>query len=231
VDERTIELEQSTLMKERLLSVIMHDLRSPMYSQSLLIDHLHEHYQKLTGPKLDELFYLLKDSSNRIVQFSNDFLLWYDSQRQEFTIKKENIQLGDFLNETTVLYKNIAQRKGLYFDCDIPSGLVLASDRNMLAIVIRNLVDNAIKYTTTGGIGISAGQENGRILVRVKDTGRGMTASRIAEITAFGEKPVYGTNPGFGYRFIMELARKLNGEIEIRSEPTKGTIVQVGFKV
>lgn len=230
VDERTTELEQSTLMKERLLSVIMHDLRSPMYSQSLLIDHLHENYHKLSGPKLDELFYTLKDSSNRIVQFSNDFLLWYDSQGQGFSIKKEDIKLGDFMNETTVLYRNIALRKGLYFDCDIPSGLVLTSDRNMLAIVIRNLVDNAVKYTGAGGIGISAGQENGRIEVRVKDTGRGMTASKIAEITAFGEKDMYGTAATFGYRFIMELARKLDGDVEIRSEPGKGTRVQVSFK-
>ncbi|HVU99578.1 MAG TPA: HAMP domain-containing sensor histidine kinase [Puia sp.] len=219
------------MMKERLLSVIMHDLRSPMYSQSLLIDHLHENYHKLSGPKLDELFYILKDSSNRIVQFSNDFLLWYDSQRQGFLIKTENIRLDNFMNETTVLYRNIAMRKGLYFDCDVPSGMVLSADRNMLAIVIRNLVDNAVKYTSSGGIGISAGQENGHIRLMVKDTGRGMTASRIAEITAFGEKDMYGPASTFGYRFIMELARKLNGDIDIQSEPGKGTVVQVRFKV
>jgi len=231
VDERTIELEQSTLMKERLLSVIMHDLRSPMYSQALLIDQLHENYHKLSRPKLDELFYVLKDSSNRIVQFSNDFLLWYDSQRQGFLIRNEDIRLGDFMNETTLLYKDIALRKGLYFDCDIPSGMVLAADRNMLAIVVRNLVDNAVKYTSSGGIGISAAQENGYIQLRVKDTGRGMTASRIAEITSFDGKGRYGTDSGFGYRFIMELARKLNGDIDIQSDPGKGTTVQVSFKV
>jgi len=231
VDERTMELEQSTMMKEQLLSVIMHDLRSPMYSQALLIDHLHENYHKLSEPKLDELFFILKDSSNRIVQFSNDFLLWYDSQRQGFLIKKENISLADFLNETTLLYKNIAMRKGLYFDCDIPSGMILTADRNMLAIVVRNLVDNAVKYTSSGGIGISAGQENGHIQLWVKDTGRGMTASRIAEITSLGEKDRYVTGSTFGYRFIMELARKLNGDIDIRSEPGKGTTVKVRFKV
>jgi len=231
VDERTLELEQSTMMKEQLLSVIMHDLRSPMYSQSLLIDHLHENYHKLSGPKLDELFYILKDSSNRIVQFSNDFLLWYDSQRQGFLIKTENIRLDDFMNETTLLYRNIAMRKGLYFDCDVPSGMVLPADRNMLAIVIRNLVDNAVKYTSSGGVGISARQENGHIRLMVKDTGRGMTASRIAEITAFGQKDMYGPASTFGYRFIMELARKLNGDIDIQSEPGQGTVVQVRFKV
>jgi len=101
----------------------------------------------------------------------------------------------------------------------------------MLAIVVRNLVDNAVKYTSSGGIGISAGQENGHIQLWVKDTGRGMTASRIAEITSLGEKDRYVTGSTFGYRFIMELARKLNGDIDIRSEPGKGTTVKVRFKV
>jgi len=147
VDERTTDLEQTTMLKERLLSVIMHDMRSPMFSQAILIDHLHRNFHRFSEVELNELFLLLKDSTNKICQFSTDFLIWYDSQKEGFSIKRENIELIDFIKETTGLYKNIALRKGLYFNWDIPSGLVLISDRNILAIVIRNLVDNAVKYT------------------------------------------------------------------------------------
>jgi signal transduction histidine kinase len=231
VDERTIELEQSTIMKERLLSVIMHDMRSPMYSQSLLIDHLQRNYHKLSGPKLNELFFLLKDSSNRIYQFSTDFLVWYNSQKQGFSVKQENIRLLDFIKDTTVLYKNIALRKGLYFNYDIPAGLMLISDRNILAIVTRNLVDNAVKYTSSGGVLISAFRKNGHVQMQVKDTGQGMTALKITEITSLSEKDMNRKAPTFGYRFIMELARKLNGEVGIRSELSKGTTVEVRFSV
>ncbi|HEY4287420.1 MAG TPA: ATP-binding protein [Puia sp.] len=231
VDERTAELEQSTKIKERLLSVIMHDMRSPMFSQALLIDHLHKNFYRFNEVQLNELFFLLKDSSNRLCQFSTDFLIWYDSQKQGFSIKSEDIELNDFIKETTVIYESIALRKGLYFSWDIPSGLVLISDRNMLAIVIRNLVDNAVKYTGSGSIGISAFQNDGHIQIQVKDTGQGMTALKIAEIRSFNESDTNTAGPTFGYRFILELARRLNGEVEIDSAPAKGTTVVVSFKV
>ena len=101
----------------------------------------------------------------------------------------------------------------------------------MLAIVIRNLVDNAVKYTGSGSIGVSAWRENGDIKIQVKDTGQGMTASKIEELRSFDEKDTNTTGPTFGYRFIMELARKLNGEVDIDSEPARGTTVVVSFKV
>jgi len=230
VDERTSELEQSTILKERLLSVIMHDMRSPMFSQALMIDHLHRNYHKFSGQELNELFFMLKDSSNKICQFSTDFLVWYDSQKQGFSIKRENIALLDFVKETTALYSSIALRKGLYFNCDIPSGLVLTSDRNILAIVVRNLVDNAVKYTGSGSVGVSARQKNGHIQIQVKDTGQGMTDYKIAEITSFSEKNTNGTVSTFGYRFIMELVQKLNAEVDIDSAPARGTTVVVSFK-
>jgi len=231
VDERTSELEQSTIIKERLLSVIMHDIRSPMFSQALLIDHLHENFHKLSEPQFNELFFLLKDSSNKICQFTTDFLVWYDSQKEGFSVKRESIELIKFITETIGLYKNIALRKGLNFNWDIPSGLVLVSDRNILAIVVRNLVDNAVKYTGSGSIGISAGQKDGHIQIQVKDTGQGMTAVKVAQIKSFNEKDTNEMASTFGYRFVMELARKLNGEVDIDSAPARGTTVVVSFKV
>ncbi len=161
-----------------------------MFSQALLIDHLHSNYRKFSDSDLNELFFLLKDSSNKICQFTTDFLVWYDSQRKGFSLNREKVELSDLIKETTVLYENIALRKGLDFNWDIPAGLELISDRNILAIVIRNLVDNAVKYTRTGGIDISAYQKDGHIQIQVKDTGQGMTASKIAEITSLEEKDI-----------------------------------------
>ena len=230
VDDRTAELEKSTVLKERLLSVIMHDMRSPLFSQALMIDHLQRNYHKFSDSELNDLFLLLKDSSDRICQFSTDFLIWYDSQRHGFSLRNEDLDLAEFIEETTLLYRNIALRKGLYFNRDIPSGLGLVSDRNILAIVIRNLVDNAVKYTGSGGIGISASREDGHIQIQVRDTGQGMSAVKIAEITAAGEKTPGGTASNFGYRFIMELTRKLDGIVNIHSAPAGGTTVVVRFR-
>jgi len=191
---------------------------------------LQRNYRKFSEKELNELFFVLKDSSDRICQFSTDFLLWYNSQRQGFSLRYENIRLPDFIEETTLLYRNIALRKGLYFDLQVPSGLGFVSDKNILAIVIRNLVDNAVKYTGAGGVGISASRENGHIQIQVKDTGQGMSARKIAEITSSDEKGPGGTTSNFGYRFIMELTRKLEGVVNIYSAPAGGTTVVVRFR-
>ncbi|WP_431216507.1 hypothetical protein ACQ86N_19005 [Puia sp. P3] len=112
--------------------MIMHDMRSPLFSQALLIDHLQRNYHKFSANELNDLFFLLKDSSDRICQFSTDFLIWYDSQRNGFSLRHEDLNLADFIDETTLLYRDIALRKGLYFIQEIPSGLGLVSDRNIL---------------------------------------------------------------------------------------------------
>jgi len=230
VDERTAELAQSTVIKERLLSVIMHDIRSPMFSQAVLIDHLHTNLHKMRETQLNEMFLLLKDSTNRICQLSTDFLVWYESQDKGFSVRSETIELSGFIKDNTVIYESIAVRKGLSFEWSIPAGLALVSDRNILAIVIRNLVDNAVKYTNVGSVGISAFHQNGEMRIRVKDTGQGMPASKIAEIMSYREEEATAMLSTFGYRFIMGLVGKLNGQVDIESAPGVGTSVVVSFK-
>ncbi|HMI60233.1 MAG TPA: ATP-binding protein, partial [Puia sp.] len=73
--------------------------------------------------------------------------------------------------------------------------------------------------------------EDGHIQIEVKATGQGMTASKIEELRSFDDKDTNKPGPTFGYRFIMELARKLNGEVDINSAPARGTTVVVSFKV
>lgn len=230
VDQRTAQLVESTLMKERLISVIMHDIRSPMFSQSLLIDHLHTNHRRLDESQVNEMFHLLKDSTSRICRLSTDFLVWYESQGRGFTVKHERIELPDFIKDTTVLYEDIAVRKGLSFEWALPPGLAVVSDRNILAIIIRNLVDNAVKYTNRGSVGVSASANDGLVQIQVKDTGQGMSPSKIVEVISYNKKDPAATPATFGYRFIMELVQKLDGRLEIRSTVGKGTAVVVSLK-
>ena len=229
VDDRTLELEESTLLKERLISVIMHDLRSPLFSQSLLINHLDEKYDVLDKTEVREILGYLKESSSQMCQFSSDFLIWYNSQKGGFVIKSEPVVLDELVRETVAFYKDMARRKGISIEYDIPAGMTYFSDSNILSIILRNLVDNAVKYTRRGSIRIVAERTDEGVRIRVDDTGSGMSAEKIREIMSYTDDDMNKATATFGYRFITELVRKLGGTLNIGSNPESGTTVEVVF--
>ena len=230
VDERTLELEQSTALKEKLISVIMHDLRSPLFSLSSLISYLDGNYKKLGQSEVQEILGQLNESANDICQFSSDFLIWYNSQKPTFPVRRELIEFEEFAKETCAFYQDMAYRKGISLTYKITPGLVIFSDRNILAIIIRNLVDNAVKYTKSGSIHIIADRTDENIRMQVSDTGPGMTTEQIGELLSYSGKATDKITVTFGYRFITELLQKLEGGLSIVSEPGKGTLVIVTLR-
>jgi signal transduction histidine kinase/ligand-binding sensor domain-containing protein len=230
VEERTEELEQSTMVKDQLLSVIMHDLRSPLFSMSLLIGHLRENFRRLKAQEVEDILRQLESSSRGISQFSTDFLTWYNSQLNGLTIRKESIELEAFIRETGGFYKDIADRKGISLEYEAVPGLILYSDKNILAVILRNIIDNAIKYTRSGRVSVGTEKKDGHILVSITDTGSGMTAEKIAEVLSYSESGPVLVTTSFGFRFITQLTRKLDGELHIDSEPGTGTVVTVAFR-
>ena len=162
-------------------------------------------------------------------QFSSDFLIWYNSQKGGFVIKNEPIALEEFVRETVAFYKDMARRKGISIEYDIPPGLTIFSDSNILSIILRNLVDNAVKYTQQGSVRVVAEQMDGLIRIRVDDTGPGMSAAKIREILSYTEEETYKATTTFGYRFITELLRKLGGTLNIETRPGSGSTVMINL--
>jgi signal transduction histidine kinase len=230
VDERTMELEQSTILKERLISVIMHDLRSPLFSQAMLTNYLYENHQSLDQAEINDILGSLKDASSAICQFSTDFLVWYDSQKQGFVIRKEKIELLGFAKGIGGFYADMAARKGISLAYAIPPDLVLTSDKNILSIIIRNLVDNAVKYTRSGTVVIQAEQAGQKLRILIRDTGAGMSTTKISEILSYSDPDAEKAFPTFGYRFVTQFIRKLGGELSIESQLQQGTSIIIDFK-
>jgi signal transduction histidine kinase len=230
VEERTLELEQSTLLKEKLISVIMHDLRSPLFSQSMLIDYLVERYSELNQSEVRDILGNLSDSSNKMCQFSTDFLTWYNSHKQGFSVNREAIDLKNFVTETGGFYRDMARRKGISIEYAVGPDLTIFSDRNILSTIIRNLIDNAVKYTGSGSIRIMADRVDEWVRIRIQDSGPGMTAGKISEILSYMDLSADKATATFGYRFVTELVRKLSGTLDIASEAGKGTLVTISLR-
>ena len=94
-----------------------------------------------------------------------------------------------------------------------------------MAIIIRNLVDNAVKYTRSGSIRIAVYEKDSNIYIRVSDTGPGIPPAKIKELLSHLKMELNNMNLTFGYRFIVEFTEKLGGTLNIESETGVGTHV------
>lgn len=230
VDRRTAELEQSTVIKERLLSAIMHDLRSPLFAQGFMISYLDGNYMKLTEAELGDLLFQLNESNKKICQFSTDFLAWYNTRQKGFRLEPYPLELAPFVRDVADFHEELAKRKGLLFAIDIPDGLSARTDRNLLAIVLRNLIDNAVKYTKVGQISITAAKTDVDVSITIKDTGAGMSASKIDQLLNYRQANSNKASSTYGYRLITELALLIQVGVGIVSETGKGTMITLSIR-
>jgi len=220
------ELEENISLKEKLISLILHDLKTPLYFQSLLFNQIVEGDYFATK-EAREIFLELKKSSAGILQFTKEFLTWYSSQRDGFKVKKTTFDPMLIVKDLFSVYAGIAAKKGLALQCESSGIQSLHTDRNILEIIIRNLLDNAIKYTSTGSVTLLFERRAEGHAIIVMDTGKGMTADRIKMLEGYSGIRLQQSSLTFGYRFIYTMAKKIDATIHIASEAEKGTSVTI----
>jgi signal transduction histidine kinase len=218
-------LLKTNAQREKLISLVIHDLRSPLRFLTMLAADLFDNQAQLSPADMKERAYLVKKGAQDIYNFSDDFLLWVTSQRDNFSISRRSFQIRPLLQEISDFFHEQVQQRGnrLFFEAD--GQLSAFSDPHVLITIIRNLVDNANKYTTRGTIGITATKEETGILFAVSDTGRGMNPLQVAAF--LGEVNLENLSSGsqLGHKFVLDLSRRLNGELSVESEEQKGTTV------
>lgn len=227
VNDSKLKLNESIQLKEKLISLIIHDLKSPLYSQSIILNQLLSTNQTQNN-NLSPIIADLKASNNAILNFTKDFLLWYSLQENGFTIKQSSFHLASLIAEIGNLYSEISKQKNIPIVNKIHTELNIVCDRTLLEIILRNIIDNALKYTENGHIEISTIQDIDRITIIVKDTGIGINNDTLAIInTPNNEKEL----SSFGYRFIQTLSMKINAQIDIQPHYPNGTVVKISLPI
>lgn len=214
VAERTEALTASNLVKEKMIAVILHDLRSPLRFLHIMADYIFDNYQKASRPHMTDMLLKFRNATNDLNDFTQDFLTWTNTQKEGFVIKRESIALKEAVAGIVSLYEpaaTIRQNRVLNL---VPPELFIITDLNILKLIIRNLVDNANKYTVNGEIRIEGMQTGNSTRIVITDTGKTMNEQLVADIlnntyTSAGE------NNGFGYRIILELLARIDGKLFI----------------
>ena len=219
-------LRENIDLREKMISLIIHDLKSPLYAQSLILNYItaENYFNNEEGLKL---FQELKNSSASIIKFINDFLTWYSSQKDGFIVEKTKFEHIQLVDDLFSVYAEIAARKKLELNGEAAGPILLFTDKKILEIILRNLLDNAIKYTASGHVMLHFENQAGGSLITIADTGRGMSPDKLRRLNAYAKKPDHESLQTFGYRFIYTLAEKIDVSIQIVSELNEGTRVSI----
>ncbi|AGY77778.1 sensor histidine kinase [Clostridium autoethanogenum] len=232
-DITEIELQREKLselnaFKDRLFTIVSHDIKSPLGVLLSLLDLL-EDEDDIYKEENKEILYQIKENSKNTYEMIENVLQWCRSQMDGMTCNNLSWTLLDIVkNSITPLIQN-AELKKIKVSYEISEEIVVCVDRDMLEIVLRNLFSNAIKFTNSGGnIKISAQEFEGMVNVAVSDNGVGMEEEKVEKLFSnFNHHTTLGTSgekgTGIGLMVCKKLIEKNNGKIWARSSVGKGS--------
>jgi signal transduction histidine kinase len=217
--------------KDHFISVLAHDLRNPISSISglsgLLLDNLPEY----TTEKLSKIIESIFVAANRTNELLEDTLLWATSQSRNITFNPSVVNLNEIILETIDIHNPGAKAKNISIEYPTRDQLQIFADIYMLKAIMRNLITNAIKFTTENGrVEISVIADKMGTLIKVSDNGVGIKPEIAEKLFNIGSiQSSKGTanemGTGLGLMLCKEFVNKHNGKIWIESISEKGTTV------
>jgi len=240
-EESLLELNDQ---KDRFLSIISHDLKTPLFGIRGLSDVL---FEQVDDDRQRHLLGLIHRSANQALTLLENLLTWARLQTGSLSTDPRPLALAASVDDSVQLLDSHAQQKGIDLAHDVPDSLRVSVDEFTLDTVLRNLVSNAIKYTPRGGsVHVSARVEvrngpsdDGRTphaVVAVSDSGVGIAAERRASLFDLNpEDSTSGTNDesgtGLGLHVCKQLLAKHGREIWVESEPGAGSTFSFSLPV
>lgn len=215
--------------KNRLFSIIGHDLRGPIGTLKSFIEVIIDQKIYDDTESLKQMLQILLTSTSTTFDLLENLLLWAKNQQNEVVFKPENIDLHQVVDTNIALITELAKIKEITIHNQIPDEQIIYADKNMIMTVIRNLLTNAIKFTVSGkNIYLSVKEDNTFFTVSVKDEGIGIVPDDLKKLfntkenfTTKGTSGEQGT--GLGLLICKDFIEKHNGTILAESEPGKGT--------
>lgn len=228
------ELEQLGRVKDRIFSVVSHDLRTPVNSIISFIQLLEG--GTIEQEKLTKYASSLRNNLSYTSTMMENLLNWAASQMQGFNPHLESLDIEKVVAEVTRSMQDLANQKGISLNNNIEKFVTCKADHNMLSLVIRNLLSNAIKFTDKGGkITIDAIIVAENLEIKIIDTGIGLKTAQInhfnkpgylgAGVSSLGTNNEKGT--GLGLMLCRTFVGLMEGEIQVQPNPTGGTIFTI----
>lgn len=237
VDERTLELKSTNKVlsdtneqNNLLLSVLIHDIKAPMKIVQNVTEDMRAVWNKISESEKLEMIQDVSNTTKKINQFMFQFIGYIKSQKTE-TLNYEACNLRNLIDDIISFHDQDEKIKSLTIKItnEIPDALNLKSDIQLLKIIINNIVDNSIKFSTHGHIILKADQDKNFTYISCEDHGKGMDQEKIDQILSseYKANSIRPDSYRLGYAFIKNIVKKFNGKLTIKSSLDSGTMVMV----
>lgn len=225
-------LDELNATKDKLFSIVSHDLRSSVNGLKSSNSKLMLNLKSNNYEQLDELIHQNAVVANSTYNLLDNLLNWANQQTNQIFFQKESLHLFSILKQVEYNYKPLVAEKNIELKIEIDKNAFVFMDLDSLKIVLRNLLDNSLKYTNEKGM-ISIFTQNNTtetIQLIIEDTGIGMSAQVIVELlqestklSKKNNKEIVGT--GLGMQLCKSMLQKNGGKINIQSQEGMGTTI------
>ena len=239
VDEKTrdlnfknAELEKNDEIKTRLISIINHDIITPLrfmhYSGTALMENMDNIDEEEKNRTIAEITQTATDME----RLSSQILNWIIYQNPNERMQKETFNLHEKVEIVFRALQMAAKRNNTKLQNDVPPGFVLYQYPDPMRVLIYNLVMNSLNFTQSGTIRVSCARKDDRVLLTISDSGVGMTDDQVENILS-DQKIIASANldnkkgTGLGYLIIKDLLKIMEGTMGLESEKGKGTVVNI----
>ena len=215
------ELRKINAVKDKLFTIISHDLKQPLVSLSVFFEILKQLPEDVSRLKLDQFYMKLQANLQDVTSLLDNLLFWSQSQMGQSYIDSKPIRIVELVKRNIDLYQISALQKDINIDFKYSNGdPIVIGDENIINLVMRNLLNNAIKYSRIRStITVNISSQNGHLAVSVKDRGVGMSKKLIRDLfeneyhnTTRGTSNEKGT--GLGLKLCKEYLEKQAGNIQ-----------------
>jgi signal transduction histidine kinase len=232
LEELTQQLLEANAAKDRFYSIIAHDLRNPLQVLLFSAEFMAEEYQQLGEEAIKKFIKQVNHTALNMSNLLENLLQWARFQYGELECHPEEIDLFVLAKENIQYFIGNAEKKNIKISMGVPENTWVYADENMIKSVLRNLVNNSVKFTHPGGeINIFSKEEKDFIITSVQDTGIGIPKEKLdrlfqngKHVSTQGTAEERGSN--LGLLICKEFVEKNGGEIQVKSEVGKGSVFE-----
>lgn len=205
----------------KIISIASHDMRSQLQFQNFLLKQIGTLPESEQIMDNEELLRIVKLNGQQLLQFCTNIVEWLLNIKKENLLVYERFDLSQTVKNIVFEMAEIVNTHNNKLICNLSDSLFINGDPIMIAAIIRNIIDNANKYTSKGIITVSVRLQTDLAILEIEDTGVGFDVQVILEkVRNFSKSDL----KSLGMKIILDLLNKQNIKYEIKSNPKKGTV-------